>query len=843
MGGPRDGKKTGRFGRLKKTVESGMENAKKKISSAKEALASRFKKKSELDSGSTENQTLSKKGHEGEAVKVAEVAAEAADGTAAEGGATEQAQPKEIVVSLKKLKNKITNNNALKSGNLKEAGAELLTVITTLKKDRNLARQQLINWINKYYSDNNVKNDSAVWGLVYCLVNFVFRKDSRNAVGVKFDEDNSNLLGKVRAGAASANYTVTNKVTNLFDAAKGITNEQWGTITKTGISANKVDHAQRDTRKKFKKSKLAVSEIAHSVKKHTIGSKNLSPKAIKEFERLKNKVYAYGFCELDKEREKTDGIPIIKTCNFEQFLKELRGLKHKDFTTLKDYIEKFSLYEIITSADQSATLQGAYTSQFISDVVDLCKKINEQSNKAVNKATTNQEPKTTPERSEEIKEQSNTATSNTSETKQQPPSTKIDIPLPGKTTTTFSAESLQKAKAKTTAELLKKCYEEANTLDDIIDNINMVTDYPNIFSKIRLKLNTIRIAATNGKNDLAKLIASLSDIKGVDENALTGLQDKLRSLLGLQTEVTPKTPNIAAKTSPASTTGASQTAKTSGGLRTLGQVIKPSNLNDRQPNTQPGQPKKPPRAEQQGQTQSGVTTAADNDPASMTDSPAIAANTKLIETVTNALNNKNLTLEGAKDVFAALATEQTYEPLRALLNHVNNNVQNGSPLQHDFWTLAERTNYGPITADALIVLKQLWNTTNNLKSWKATNLYIVQQLPLITETSKNLADLTTQFEKFLLEKEVQTVGPTLKDMLRHLKSDKLAATPFWTHQQLLGSGNLIDENTYQTLTKFWEKARELAKAKTDDDDDIPPPPPEDDDDIPPPPPEEDTDNL
>lgn len=408
----------------------------------------------------------------------------------------QQTNSKEIVVSLKKLTKELdqmTNINR-QTVNFSNTTYKLSDVIKKLKTERDEAKKILIAWIETNY--DRIKNNAEHWGTIFCLLNFAFRKDFKNEVKVSFGAKNQKLSGKVNQHATQDTITLTN-MEKLFTAAKTIKNDEWKQITDLPITAGQVGRTKRALRKKLTHFKLETRETAHNVKKRIIGSKNLSPKAYNQFQKFWQDFDITSYLTEDKSIDDDRFIDALK-----------QNLTHPDFQT--------------KSTEKDTPTQSIFnTNTSFDDLYNMPKELPETFqehwktfiNDVKNQLAEYQEAK---------------------ENAQQP--TILNHPNLDNYITDSDNENEQISQTSEEAgKILKTCYENSNTLEQIINNIQNVTEYPSIFNTISKQLQIINQTNTKSKtpDKLDKNIQSLTHISGIDEDSLTKLRNKLRNLLGV----------------------------------------------------------------------------------------------------------------------------------------------------------------------------------------------------------------------------------------------------------------------------------------------------------------------
>ena len=310
------------------------------------------------------------------------------------GKIEEKTEEKEIVVSLKKLEAKIKSYNELKGKKVEIDNTEhtILDIIAKLKNDREKAKEILINWIDKYYDDNSIKNDNNKLALIYCLETFAFRKDFRNEVKVKFGNASTQLQQKVIQFGNKKEI----KCENMEELHKKIKSTEKISDEITKLEAGKSAKARRASRKLLKKAILETNTIKHKliqklkppIEKRTTtrtiptGGNNagtgevnlvltqLSPKAQKEFDRLRTKVYGYGFIG-------------ARNGGGNAFVSELKSLEHHDFGNLKVAIKGEKELTDLTALieylkDNKSTDNLPYTTTFLDDLIKTCEELERQ---------------------------------------------------------------------------------------------------------------------------------------------------------------------------------------------------------------------------------------------------------------------------------------------------------------------------------------------------------------------------------------------------------------------------------------------------------------------------------
>ena len=305
----------------------------------------------------------------------------------------EKTEEKEIVVSLKKLKTKIKGDNGINGKEVEIEGEKytLLKIIEKLKNDREKAKKILINWINKFYNDI-IENDNNKLALIYCLETFAFRKDFRNEVKVKFGNASTQLQQKVIQFGNKKEI----KCENMEELHKKIKSTEKISDEITKLEAGKSAKARRASRKLLKKAILETNTIKHKliqklkppIEKRTTtrtiptGGNNagtgevnlvltqLSPKAQKEFDRLRTKVYGYGFIG-------------ARNGGGNAFVSELKSLEHHDFGNLKVAIKGEKELTDLTALieylkDNKSTDNLPYTTTFLDDLIKTCEELERQ---------------------------------------------------------------------------------------------------------------------------------------------------------------------------------------------------------------------------------------------------------------------------------------------------------------------------------------------------------------------------------------------------------------------------------------------------------------------------------
>lgn len=157
-------------------------------------------------------------------------------------------EPREIVVSLKKLKTYV-NTSDFKQNNSTDKIADELIGITNLMDGKHIndVQREIIEFVKNKLSkfNNNIK--TVV--IVFILVNFAFRKGFRNETKVKFDKSiKSNLKTKI----AGASYDVTGHVETLLSNATALSDDDWKSIRNLAaehFTASKLQRAARMLRK------------------------------------------------------------------------------------------------------------------------------------------------------------------------------------------------------------------------------------------------------------------------------------------------------------------------------------------------------------------------------------------------------------------------------------------------------------------------------------------------------------------------------------------------------------------------------------------------------------------
>lgn len=155
-------------------------------------------------------------------------------------------KPREIVVSLKKLK-KYVNTQEFKEKNSDRTIADELIRITNLMDGKHIndVQKEIIEFVEGKLLKFNENIETV--GIVFILINFAFRKGFRNETKVKFDKSiESNLITKIE----DAKCGDINNVKKLIE--KATTKEAWWDIVKEireDISASMPRRAVRKLRK------------------------------------------------------------------------------------------------------------------------------------------------------------------------------------------------------------------------------------------------------------------------------------------------------------------------------------------------------------------------------------------------------------------------------------------------------------------------------------------------------------------------------------------------------------------------------------------------------------------
>lgn len=774
-------------------------------------------------------------------------------------------QPDEIVVSLKKLKNKLNTMPEITSLEVKVGtqSCKLQAVIDTLKTDRNLAKQILITWIDQNYQ-SKMQNKSENMALVYCLVNFAFRKDFRNEVAVKFDSTNDKLKNKVIAFARQNSLGI-NQLTNMFKELQSKSNDIVTSIQT--LESGRAGKARRAKRKLLNKAKLAKETAKHNIRKklkptttkieietltattaETSESKptcnlkliTLSPKAQKEFEHLKTKVYGYDFSTLDTNQDK----PIIQSCNTDCFLTQLRNLKHPDFKHLKIQITDFiSLDQLISLLRSKAHLvELPYDQSFITDLLNTCKELQQQQSACDTK---------TPEKIKTTKQSQQVIT--------------FPGPVTYKQKKQFTDQQ-EMAEPEQIHSRPQRLYPDKTPAPEtsdpaesfIIEKCNSILSDPNAkYENAAKALKEIQSnqLTQNLRPVLCKLpdpLAPTTFPKNVD---LPGLTPKSYSYLQKLWEKTKTLAQQEGITNPPS----------SGKRITANFPISAPNANNLQhipfsaPNFNPD-PKTDKQTQQQPQLTDQQTIDDDND-----EIIKICQEKDLLNEQTQPLNaiisklaqlQTSLQITSLKDYFTTLIT--------GLNNTDTLDYQNLPKQPKELGILA----YNQVN--------QLWKKAQDLLIWQNISSYIHTNVKQITNTANTLTNLKDQFQSFLAKNKATQMQNALRTILDCLNRPDFAGLNFWTKKTLEDYKIHITDESYNTLSEFWDKAKKLASSqtnssttqintnseteqqnppepqdqKTKDDPppndnenaEDPPPPPEDDDNVPPPPTENNDDD-
>lgn len=734
-------------------------------------------------------------------------------------GKTLNNHPDEIVVSLKKLKNELNTTSEIKSLEVKVGtqSCTLQTVIDTLKTDRNLAKQILITWIDQNYQ-NKMQNKSENMALVYCLVNFAFRKDFRNEVAVKFGSKNEKLKNKVIAFARKNSLGI-NQLTNMFKELKSKSNDIVKPIQ--DLESGRAGKARRANRKLLNKAKLAKETAKHKIRnklKPTTTDINiptqtatkdkqdetqktcnlelitLSPKAQKQFDALKTKVYGYGFSTLDTNQDK----PIITSCNTDKFLSQLKTLDHPDFRYLKIKIERFTSLDPLITLLQTQAPSGylPYDNAFITDLLDTCEELKKQQSAC--DTTPPQQIKTTKQPQQVItfpktvtykQTKQFTDQQEMAEPEQIQSRSKPDPNQQSPSDTNIFPKSLNpdKTPAPETSDpaesfIIDKC-------TSILSDSN--AKYENAAKALKeIQSNQL---TQNLRPVLCKLPDPLAPTTFPKDVDLPGLSQKSYSYLKQLWEKTKTLAQQEGITNPPS----------SGKRITANFPISAPNANNLQhisfsaPNFHPD-----PKTDKQTQQQP-----------ELTDQQKIDDDNDKIITICqekDLLNEETPPLNAIISELNQLQTSLQITSLKNYFTQLINGLNNTDTL--DYQNLPKQ----PKELDNLAYnqVTQLWKKAQDLLIWQNISSYIHTNVQQITNTANTLKNLKDQFQTFLDKNKATKMQGTLRTILDCLNRTDFTTLNFWTKKTLDDCKIHITDEAYKTLSEFWDKAKTLASSQT-----------------------------
>lgn len=729
-------------------------------------------------------------------------------------------RPEEIVISLKNLKNNLNTMSEIKNLAVKVGtqSCTLQTVIDTLKTDRDLAKQILITWIDQNYQ-SKMQNKSGNMALVYCLVNFAFRKDFRNEVAVKFGSKNDKLKNTVIAFARKNSLGI-NQLTNMFNELKSKSNDIVKPIQ--DLESGRAGKARRAKRKLLNKAKLAKETAKHKIRnklKPTTIAINiptqtatkdkqdetpktcnlelitLSPKAQKEFEHLKTKVYGYGFSTVERQNQTR----INTSDNTSTFLSELKTLNHPDFSHLKIKIENFKSLDQLTTllSGNAPSIDLPYENAFIKQLLDTCNELKQQESACDKEPpqqikTTKQPqqvitfPKTvTYKQTKQFTDQQEMAEPEQIQSRSEPEPKQNQSP----SNTTIFPESLNPKNTPAT-----ETYDPAESF--IIDKCTSILSDTNAkYENAAKALKEIQSnqLTQNLRPVLCKLPDPLAPTTFPKDIDLPGLSQKSYSYLKQLWEKTKTLAQQEGITNPPS----------SGKRITANFPISAPNANNLQhisfsaPNFHPD-PKTDKQTQQQPELTDQQTIDDDNDEIIKIcqEKDLLHEQTQPLTAILSKLDQLQTSLQitSLKDYFTKLIT----------------GLNNTDTL--DYQHLPKQPKELGILAYNQV--NQLWKKAQDLLIWQNISSYIHTNVQQITNTANTLKNLKDQFQSFLAKNKATQMQNALRTILDCLNRPDFAKLTFWTKKTLEDYKIHITDETYKTLSEFWDKAKTLASSPT-----------------------------